>query len=281
MHDILMITYNRPGYTRLALGRLLDSCDETMRVWIWHNGNDQATLDVVKSFSGHPRFHRFHHCPENKRLREPTNWFWANSDGELLTKVDDDCMLPDGWGATLAQTHAANPELGAIGCWRFYDEDYVPELAEKKMISLQGGHRLMKNCWVQGSGYVMKREMYRRLGPIRSDESFYTYCIRGANEGFVHGWYFPFIHEEHMDDPRSPFCELKTDEDFLRQRPLSAVNDNVNTLREWGLRVKFMARKVQESSNNPRDYVGWRKKVRNFSARISGLFGKKDSWRDA
>ena len=67
--DVLMVTYNRPTYTRLSLEHLLDSCDASMRVWVWHNGNDQDTLDVVASMRGHARFHEFHHCPENRRIR--------------------------------------------------------------------------------------------------------------------------------------------------------------------------------------------------------------------
>lgn len=35
-HDVLMITYNRAEYTRRALARLLDTADETMRIWVWH-----------------------------------------------------------------------------------------------------------------------------------------------------------------------------------------------------------------------------------------------------
>ena len=73
MHDVLMITYKRPAFTRLSLARLLDSCDSAMRVWVWHNGDDAATIDVVRSFERHPRFHRLHVSPENVKLRAPTN----------------------------------------------------------------------------------------------------------------------------------------------------------------------------------------------------------------
>ncbi len=87
--DILMITHNRPDYTRLALRRLLDSCDETMRVWLWHNGDHAPTLEAVRGFAEHPRVHRFHVSPANKKLREPTNWVLAEGDGEYFAKVDD------------------------------------------------------------------------------------------------------------------------------------------------------------------------------------------------
>ena len=49
-----MVTYNRPDYTRLALTRLLETCDERMSVWLWHNGDHQPTLAVTRELSAHP-----------------------------------------------------------------------------------------------------------------------------------------------------------------------------------------------------------------------------------
>src|SRR5688500_14710804 len=103
--DILMITYNRPDYTLLSLARLLDSCDPSMRVWLWHNGGHAETLDAVKSMANHPRVHHFHHSVENKRLREPTNWFWQNADGDYVSKIDDDNLMTPGWGQRLRAAH--------------------------------------------------------------------------------------------------------------------------------------------------------------------------------
>jgi len=55
--DILMIAHNRAVYTETALGRLLDTCDRNMRVWLWLNGDNQDTLSVVKCFLNHPRLY--------------------------------------------------------------------------------------------------------------------------------------------------------------------------------------------------------------------------------
>lgn len=280
-HDILMITYNRPEYTRLALSRLLDTCDEFMRVWVWHNGDHRETLAVVRELARHPRFYHLKVSPENKLLREPTNWFWANSTGAYLSKVDDDCLEPDDWGAQLRSAHNANPQLGVIGTWRFYDEDFVPELAGKKIRSLAGSTQLLENCWVQGSGYVMKRSCIDQLGLLGPKESFPGYCIRGALRGWKNGWAFPLLHEEHMDDPRSKFCAIKTDAQFMQQRPLSAINDNVISLSDWGGRIKHMARVVQAADPDPRQHVGWRKRLQHLSARAAKIVGRQEAWRRA
>lgn len=278
-HDILMITYNRPEYTRMALAQLLESCDEAMRVWVWHNGEDQETLQAVRDLSGHPCFHHLEISRENKRLREPTNWFWRNTDGAYLTKVDDDCLLPPGWGKTLRDAHTANPGLGIIGCWRFYEEDFNEKQARKKIIRLGGGFELMKNPWVQGSSYVMKRACQAQQGDLQERESFYTYCLRAALAGWQNGWLFPFIHEEHMDDPRSPYCLIRTDEEFMAQQPLSAKNDNVTTVKEWASRVRYMAHQVQVASPNPRAHTGWRRSLTSLKNRVKRLAGIREPWR--
>src|SRR5688500_2847859 len=109
--DILMITYNRPRYTQLSLTRLLETCDESMRVCLWHNGEHSETLEVAKSLANHPRVHEFHHSHVNVRLREPTNWFWQHANGNYLGKVDDDCLVPTGWAQTLRTAHEAEPRF--------------------------------------------------------------------------------------------------------------------------------------------------------------------------
>src|SRR5690606_28589268 len=47
--DILMITYRSAGYLHLSLPRLLETLGERDRVWLWHNGDDEATLEDRKS----------------------------------------------------------------------------------------------------------------------------------------------------------------------------------------------------------------------------------------
>ena len=95
--DVLLITYRRPAYARLSIESLLAQADGHTRVWLWHNGDDQETLALAEGYADHPRVHRFHHSPTNERLRAPTNWIWENSEGAYVSKVDDDCLLEDGW----------------------------------------------------------------------------------------------------------------------------------------------------------------------------------------
>lgn len=255
--DILMITYRRPHYTRLALDRLLATCDESMRVWLWHNGDHAETLELVKSYESHPRVHRFHHCPENLRLREPTNWLFRESTGAFVTKVDDDCLMPFGWADTLRAAMDEEPRFGMLGCWRFQEEDFDADLAGKK-IQTFGRHKVLRNMWVEGSGYLMRRACVQQAGPIRERESFSTYGIRVGCAGWINGWYWPPLRQAHLDDPREPLSAIKSDADVLENLPLSAIRANIRTRAAWINRLQRSAREVQTASIEPSHYHPFR-----------------------
>ena len=271
--DILMITYNRPEYTEMALKQLLATCDDDMRVWIWQNGSDPATLEFVKSMLDHPRIHKFHHSEENKRLNEPTNWLWENATGDFVTKVDDDCLMPEGWADTLRAAFRDEPKFGVLGCWRFPEEDFVPEVANKKIKEFSGGHQIMQNCWVEGSGYLMRTDSIRKYGLLKPNDSFPRYCIRLAQAGWINGWYFPFLFQEHMDDPRSEHCELKSDEDFKRRPPLMAQRWGTESLEQWSDSFRREAYLLQDATIDPRHYSMWRARMRGIYQRIRSFMG--------
>jgi len=276
--DVLMITYRSAGYLHLSLPRLLETLGERDRVWLWHNGDDEATLEALRPYRSDPRVHRYHHSRENVRLREPTNWLWQESTARFVSKVDDDCRVAPSWLDTFAAAHEANPRLGAVGSWRHPESDYVPELAERKTVTLAGGHRLMRNLWVQGSGYLLPRGLTERHGGIGEQESFTGYCIRLARGGAINGFYFPFVAEDHMDDPRSPHTLIHTDADLLDRMPLSARANGVTTVAGWTAQLVESARVLQSASLDPRAYEGWRRKLSSARKRAQRLVGGRARW---
>jgi hypothetical protein len=266
--DVLMITYNRAHYTRLALTQLLETCDESTRVWLWHNGEHAETLDVVRQLASHPRVHTFHHSTDNKKLREPTNWFWQSADGKYLSKIDDDNLMPDRWVQTLRAAHEAEPKLGVIGCWSFRPEDHQPDVAERKVQTLAGGHAVMRNCWVAGTGHLIRRACVEELGPIREGQTFTSYCVELAARGWINGWYYPFVYMENMDDPRSAYTMLRTEEDFAASRGLSAQRFGITTLEQYRRRQPVLAAELQRISYDPRHYRGWQGRMRRALKRV-------------
>ena len=267
--DILMVTYNRPAYTRLSLARLLETADEHTRIWLWQNGSDAETLEVVKSLAVHPKVRAFHHSEENVDLDKATNWFWANADGEFLGKVDDDCVMPHGWIQTLRTAHNDEPRFGPISCWHYFDDDLVPGLYEKRIQEFAGGHKVMRNCWIGGTGYIMKRDCVDRFGPLNEARGWTNYCLKLSRAGWVLGWYWPLISQDHMDDPRSPNTGVRTDEELAERMPRMARGYGVRTVDDWIAWLKRDARKIQESSLDPRDYSGWRRKMHKARRKIA------------
>ena len=252
MVDLLMVTHNRPQYTRLSLPRLLATCDQTVRVWVWHNGNDLETLGFVHSLRAHPSLYRVQHSPENVPLRVATNWFWSNAAGELVGKVDDDCLVPDRWTETLCCAHCDVKRFGAVGCWSFFrPEDFDPILAAHKIRAFRAGHRLLQHPWVGGSCYLMKRQCVDEQGLLRPSESFPDYCTRLTWSGWINGLYYPLLCVDHMDDPRSPHTLLKTDADMQKYAPLTAVRNHITSVRDWQKCIEDTARHIQTRRPEP------------------------------
>ena len=267
--DILMLTCRRPAYTRLSLPALIDSCDDTMRIWLWQNGSDPETLAVVDAVRDHERVHRYHHSAENLLLREPINWFLSRARGEFLCLVNDDCLVADGWAHTLREAHRDVAEFGAIACWHFHEDDFIPQLAERKTRTFARGRRLMINPWVQGSGVMVKRACIEEIGPLaETDRGMTPYWLRLARAGWINGWHVPLTPIDHMDDPRSPHTMLKTDADLQTHLPLSARLRGVRTVADWIAHLKKSARAVQEAPTDPRLYAGLRKKMRRLHTRL-------------
>lgn len=260
---ILMITHNRPEYTLLSLKRLCAVTPENSGVVVWDNGSSEETINVIKKFESNPKVERIVYNESNEKLWKPTNWFWEDSiDYDFLSKVDDDCLLPTNCYEILEKAHVDIPEFGIIGCWRFLKEDFNENVAKKKIFT-NGKHKIMRNCFVEGSGYLMKAKIIKEIGVLKFGESFTDYCIRAAKRGYINGWYYPFLYQEHMDDPRSFNSGIKNDNDFKRLMPLSARNYKIQNKEEWINRLKKSAFDLQAYSYDPNDYVGIRAQLKN------------------
>ena len=254
---IMMITYNRPEYVKLSIERLCGTAPENLKITVWDNGSDTETRNILKKYEGHRSVEQIIYNDKNEMLRIPTNWFWEkNPDADLLGKVDDDCLVPENWISVLEEAHKDIPQAGILACWHFLPQDFKRQLAEKK-IQAFGKHQIMRNCWVGGSGYLMKRDVINRIGILRPKESFSDYCIRASAEGFINGWYYPFLYQEHMDDPRTPHTAIRSEEDFQRLIPLSAKTFGIKTREQWIQRMMVSAMRLQEYSIDPYDFIGF------------------------
>ena len=194
--------------------------------------------------------------------------------GGYLSKVDDDCLVPDGWIERLRVAHQDVSEFGIIGCWRFEEEDFAPELARKKIVTFAGRHQLLVNVWIEGSGYLMKRSCLEARGLLRRRQSFTDYCMDVAVAGWTNGWIYPFLWQEHMDDPRAPHTGLVSDAELIARMPLTAANNHVRTLEDWKELIRRDALGVQRAPTDPRYWRRWRRRVRGLKYRAARLLGR-------
>lgn len=268
---ILMITHNRPQYTSLSLTRLTETVPQDTKITVWDNASSADTLAVLRKFERHPSVEQVVYNKTNDRLRGPTNWFWKNSkDADLLSKIDDDCLMPAMWVEKLQEAHRDIPQAGVLGCWRFMPEDLNVAKASKKIHAF-GPHMLLRNCWVEGSGYLLKSKIIDEIGPLRPKETFTTWCVRAAARGYINGWYYPFMYQEHMDDPRAEHTGIKTDEDLLELLPLSAAQNGIRTKDEWVAKLKSSAARLQEYSLDPYDFIGLKPKLKRRLLKLLGV----------
>jgi hypothetical protein len=116
----------------------------------------------------------------------------------------------------------------------------------------------------------MKRSCLEALGPL-GERTFGSYCKQLALAGWMHGWHHPLLLMEHMDDPRSPYCVLETDEDLRTAPSLTADLYRVRTLEERVRQIQSVALLVQKADTDPRRHFGWRRWVRRGRRAVANV----------
>jgi glycosyltransferase involved in cell wall biosynthesis len=199
--DLIFLTHNRLDYTRLSLASVLADPSENFSLTIWDNASTDGTIEYLKNEVRDPRIKDIVFSKENIGQIAASNRIWSASKADLLGKLDNDCIMTPGWTKILAQAHQDVPELGVVACWHFFPEDFDYERAKHKVQTF-GKHRILRHPWTCGTGLLFKRKIYEQLGPMPGDGTT-SYWLAMAKAGYVNGFYYPLVYQEHMDDPRS------------------------------------------------------------------------------
>lgn len=271
--ELAFITWNRLEYTRLSLERLLADPTEEFRLSIWDNASTDGTREYLRNEVTDPRIHDVTFSDENVGQVEAVNTIWSRSKADLLGKVDNDCLQTPGWTRTLEAAHSDIPELGVVACWHYFPDDFDYGRAKSK-IQAHGGHQVLRHPWTCGTGLLIKKSTYNEIGPMQG-ESTTRYWLEMARRGYINGFYYPLIHQEHMDDPKSKYTRLKDEDSYQR-----AKRDTFNINRHDQLTLEDRWRWRQEVLDNllegPWDvayYTGWRARARRLRARLGRLIG--------
>lgn len=258
---LLYLTFNRVDYTRLSLPRLLADPTEEFELTIWDNGSTDGTPEYLRSVRD-PRIVEVRLCPNNVGQVEAVNEVWSKSKADLLGKCDNDCLVTPGWTRILAKAHEDIDQLGTVACWHFFPDDFDYERAKKK-IKHFGEHGIFRHPTTCGTGLLLKNVTYQRLGPMEGKATT-AYWMRVAQAGYVNGWYYPLVYQEHMDDPKSSYTMLKDEPSYQAAK---AVTFNINTPGQETLAGRWKWRDevlhaLHDDPWDPHFYVGWRAALR-------------------
>jgi|GEM_PF-643295 len=268
---LAFVTYNRLHYTRLALASILADKTEQFSLYIWDNGSSDETPEFLKSISD-PRIKDVVLSKHNVGQIEAVNSIWSRSKDDLLGKCDNDCIMTPGWTKPIAQAHAEIRNLGAIACWHYFPEDFDLLRAEHK-IQTFGAHKIFRHPWTCGTGLLIKKTTYERFGHLTGPGTT-GYWLKMALAGYINGFYYPLIHQEHMDDPKSSHSVLKDEQSYQSAK---AVTFNINRhgqetlLDRWVWRQRVLD-ELLDSPWQAKFYVGFRKKARMSIARLRRKF---------
>ena len=273
---IVIATHNRLEYTRKTIAHLLEDPNEEFDLYIWDNASSDETPEYLKDEVKDPRIVEVVLSKENVGQTGAMNYVWSRTKAELIGKLDNDCLVTPGWTRIFAKAHADIPKLGAVACWHFPLHLFVEETARKHgKIQSFSQHRIVRHPWVCGSGFIIKRETYLEQGPWESGYTVGTtgYFLRMAIAGYINGWYFPLVWQEHMDDPMSEHSMLKDDNAIQAMQSItfSLRYHNVNTIED---RVRLRNGLVRNLLIDPWEakyYVGWRRKLRHLRSKMLRL----------
>ncbi|HUW19293.1 MAG TPA: glycosyltransferase [Sedimentisphaerales bacterium] len=267
---LVFVTFNRLDYTKLALASVLADPAEQFSLTIWDNASTDGTVEYLRNEVNDQRVDDIVFSEKNMGHTAAINEVWGKSKADLLGKLDNDCLVTPGWTRTLAQAHYDIPNLGVIACWHFFPEDFDYEQARHK-IQTFGKHRIFRHPWTCGTGLLVKRRTFERFGPIQSRGRGTTqYWLQMARAGYINGWYYPLVFQEHMDDPRSQHSRVN-------RMPFERAYEHTFAYRTGFVTNMEMYKKLHEDilqnllsgPYDPKYYCGWRAKFRRALGRIN------------
>jgi len=264
--DLVFITYNRLDYTKLSLASVLADPTEEFALTIWDNASTDGTSEYFYSVKD-PRIVEKVFSKDNVSLRGAVNYLFDKSSADLVGIIPNDFIVKPGWTRPLAQAHADIPELGIIGCWHFFPEDFHYERAKHK-IQRFGRHQVLRHPWTGGGAGLVKLKTIRECGPLQSSATT-AYWIQMALRGYINGFYFPLIFVEHLDDPRSKHSRLKSMPFGEAYKYCPAYQTGkMKNLQECDRLHQEILDNLLSGPYDPKYYCGWRAKVRRGLLKI-------------
>ena len=162
---LMMITYNRLAYTRLALEAVLKLDYPALDLVVWDNNSNDGTVEYLKARVGSLTQVRLVLSPTNRGVVYPMNavW-WSDHQADLVAKVDNDTLVPPDLIRRLAECHMQCKAFGVLSGFHFRKEGEA--IADEAKIVTRDGVRVFRQPFVGGCAVMVRREVLEALGPI-------------------------------------------------------------------------------------------------------------------
>jgi len=263
--SIVLVTYNRLEYTKKTIGSLLNDKDE-FDLYIWDNASTDGTQAYLKDELKDPRIKEVFLSSANLGQTAAMNYFWGKCDTELVGKLDNDILVSPGWIRILTQAHKDIEMLGAVACWHFREEDFNYEIGKHK-IQQFGNHMIFRHPFVGGTGFLLKRKTFLKMGHWEEGSpniGTTSYFLKMALAGYINGWYYPLVIQEHMDDPISNHCIFKDDNTLMEVYDITYTlrTNNIKTFNDRLKRRDYVLNGIFNGPTEAKYYMGWRVKIK-------------------
>lgn len=267
--DLVFIMYNRLEYTKLALASVLSDPTEEFSLTIWDNASTDGTVEYLKNEVNDPRIADIIFSKKNVGQTTAVNEIWERSKADLLGKLDNDCLVTPGWTRILAEAHKDIPNIGVIACWHFAPDEFDYERAKHK-IQTFNGHQIFRHPWTCGTGLLIKRETFKKFGPIRQKGTT-SYWLNMAKEGYVNGFYYPLVYQEHMDYPWSRHYAFVDRFQEGIEMSITAKSHGIRTIEDAKRWHKIVVGNILDDPWDVKYYIGWRRKLRHLRSKMLRL----------
>ncbi|MCX5811622.1 MAG: glycosyltransferase [Proteobacteria bacterium] len=277
--SIVFVTYNRLEYTKKSIVSLLNKDDDFL-LYLWDNASTDGTQEYLKDISKDSRVKEVVFHKENVGPTYALNYFWHKCDTELVGKVDNDCLVEPGWIKIISKAHEDIPQLGAIACWHYRKDDFDESVASKK-IQKFGKHFIFRHPWVCGTGFLLKKSIFLEAGDLEAGSpriGMTDYFLKIAQRGYINGWYYPLILQEHMDDPFSPYSLTKNDDYFQKFHNItySTRENKIKDIEDSKRISKEFLNTLLYGPFEAKHYTGWRAKLKRIISLKKRFFAKLD-----
>jgi GT2 family glycosyltransferase len=263
---LVFITYNRLDYTKLALASVLADPAEEFSLTIWDNGSTDGTVGYLKNEVSDPRIAEIIFSRENVGQTAAVNEIWGRSKADLLGKLDNDCIVTPGWTRILAQAHADIPELGVVACWHLRPDEFDYERAKHK-IQTFGKHQVFRHPWTCGTGLLVKRDTFERLGPMGGNTTT-QYWLRMASAGYINGYYYPLVYQEHMDYPWSEHYGFAGRFEEGLEINATSKSHGIRSVDDTKAWHQLVLKNILDDPWEAKYYSGWRGRLRRIKSKV-------------